>query len=284
MNINHGARWRSLLWGVSTVWLSFSVFAAASAPLGEASKAACNTEAAPKIVLIMDDIGYRLTDREALKLPPQVAFSVLPGAPLTQELAQRAQQQGRDIMLHLPMAARIDKPLGPLALTAQMTIAQIARTTASALDSLPMAIGLNNHMGSQLTEQPVAMHALMQTLKNRGVFFIDSRTTAASVAEAVAHTVGVPAARRNVFIDHEPRVEFMEEQFARLLSLAQQQSIAIGIVHPHPQTLRFLQHQLSLLPSHNIELVAVSEILPAPVLLPELPRQIATPVANMTKD
>ena len=273
-----------MLWGLSTVWLSFSGFVTASGPVCGASKTACDTASASKIVLIMDDIGYRLSDREALKLPPQVAFSVLPGAPLTQELAHRAQQQGRDIMLHLPMAARINKPLGPLALTTQMTMAQIARTTATALDSLPMAIGLNNHMGSQLTEQPVAMHALMQTLKKRGIFFIDSRTTAASVAESIAHTVGVPAARRDVFIDHEPRAEFMEEQFARLLSLAQEQSIAIGIVHPHPQTLRFLQHQLSLLPSHKIELVAVSEILPAPVLSPVLPRRVAPPVAKTIKD
>ncbi|QPG05394.1 divergent polysaccharide deacetylase family protein [Salinimonas marina] len=266
-------------------WLSVSVAAANPGPGCKTTvNGGCNAASTPKIVLIMDDIGYRLSDREALKLPPQVAFSVLPGAPLTKELAYRAQQQGRDIMLHLPMAARLDKPLGPLALTAQMSVAQIAHTTATALDSLPMAIGLNNHMGSRLTEQPVAMQALMQTLKNRGIFFIDSRTTAASVAESVARAMGVPAARRDVFIDHEPRVEFMQQQFARLVSLAQQQKVAIGIVHPHPQTLHFLQHQLTLLPARNIELVAVSDIIPAPLIVPELPTLTATPVASMTKD
>ncbi len=230
-----------------------------------------------KVVLILDDIGYRYTDRQALALPSQVTFSVLPGAPLAQELAHKAQQQGRDIMVHMPMESQADKQLGPVALTSSMYPEVISRTTLAALDSLPMAIGVNNHMGSRLTEQSLPMQALMQAIKDRGLFFIDSRTTASTVAETVARNMGVPTDRRQVFIDHQHSPAFMQAQFARLIELARQQGSAIGIAHPHPQTLAFLQKIIPTLAGSQVKLVPVSELMAAPQNSPPV-EQIASNV------
>ncbi|WP_218353470.1 divergent polysaccharide deacetylase family protein [Alteromonas lipotrueiana] len=222
------------------------------------------------IALIMDDIGYRQSDRLALSLPLQIAFSILPDAPLAQELAQRANQQGREIMLHLPMAAYTQANLGPIALTADMSAEQIGEVTHRALNSVPMAIGVNNHMGSWLTEKNWAMHEVMKTIKTRGLFFVDSRTTSESVAESTARELGLPVARRHVFIDHRLSPESMQQQFSRLIALAHQQSLAIGIVHPHPQTLAFLKQQFETLGSQQIQLIPISH-----AIKPSLPTEPA---------
>ncbi len=210
-------------------------------------------------MLIMDDIGYRHTDKAALALPTEVTFSILPATPLAEEMAYAAHAQGRDIMLHMPMEAIGGKKLGPQALQVGMYPSAISETFARAIDSVPFAIGVNNHMGSRLTKEVAPMFALMQEIKARKLFFVDSRTTAESVAEQVASEVGLPVASRNVFIDHTPTPESMKLAFERLLNLAKRRGFAIGIAHPHPQTVRFLLQSLPLLEQHNVKLVSARQ-------------------------
>ena len=213
------------------------------------------------ITIIIDDIGYRYTDALALSLPPEVTFSVLPNTPLASELALSGHAQGRDIMLHLPMEAHSDRALGPAALTSDMYPDAIRDTTRQALLSLPFAIGVNNHMGSRLTEQWQPMQALMRTLKAHDKFFIDSRTTIGSVAEQAALQAGVPVARRHVFLDNQLDESYMQGQLDRLIRLARKRGSAIGIAHPHPQTIRFLNQALGSVSQHGVALTPVSQLM-----------------------
>ncbi|MCW8090886.1 divergent polysaccharide deacetylase family protein [Alteromonas sp. ASW11-130] len=214
---------------------------------------------APQIMLIMDDIGYRHTDRAALALPKEVVFSILPATPLAQELAYEANAQGRDVMLHLPMEALNGKALGPQGLQAGMFPSAISETFSVAIDSVPFAIGVNNHMGSRLTQEAAPMLALMQEIKARDLFFIDSRTTVNSVAEQIATDIGLPVVSRNVFIDHTLTVESMKQALERLMTLAKQKGFAVGIAHPHPLTVSFLLDALPLLEKENIRLVSANQ-------------------------
>ncbi|GGW79127.1 divergent polysaccharide deacetylase family protein [Alteromonas halophila] len=213
----------------------------------------------PGIVIIIDDLGYRQSDKQALLLPKAVVFSILPDTPLATQLSRRADDQGRDVMLHLPMQALSNnRLLGPRALTADMYPSGIASTLEAALKSVPNARGLNNHMGSLLTGRRRPMQALMYEIHQRGLFFVDSRTTSESLAQRVAQEHGVPSAHRHVFIDHQQSETFMNQQLRQLETIAQQHGVAIGIAHPHPSTLAFLSEQLPELNARGIELISMS--------------------------
>lgn len=210
------------------------------------------------IYVIIDDIGYRYTDDQALVLPSEVTFSILPHTPLGEALAYRAHGQSREVMLHLPMAANSDKSLGPGAITPQMVPEEISDTFELALNTVPFAIGVNNHMGSELTASKDAMGLVMQQIKQRNLFFVDSRTTSKTVAQQVAQQQHVPNARRHVFLDHEQTEPFMLSQWERLLRLAKRHGRAIAIAHPHPESIAFLQQQLNNLEAEHVELRPIS--------------------------
>lgn len=234
--------------------------------------------ASPSVVLILDDVGYRHTDIRALSLPKEVTFSVLPDTPLGRTLSEQGHAQGRDIMLHLPMEADNGNRLGPRALKVGMFPENIAQTLQYALDSVPYAIGVNNHMGSRLTREPEAMEALMHAISQRSLFFIDSRTTADSVAESTARQVGIPTASRHIFIDHVIDEEAMQVQFDRLIRIAKKEGVAIGIAHPHPSTLRFLNRVLANVDKEGVTLEPVSDYF-AP---PSMPRRHLASATNRT--
>lgn len=212
----------------------------------------------PSIFIIMDDIGYRTSDKLAFSLPVEVAFSILPHTPNATLFATHAHEQSRDVMLHLPMASLSSKDLGPGAITTNMMFHEVKTVLGAALESVPFAIGMNNHMGSELTASKEAMQQLMTNLKGLGLFFIDSRTTHLSVAQWVATQQQIPNARRHVFLDHVLTVDFMSQQWAHLLLLARSNGKAIAIVHPHPQTISFLKEKLAALSIHDAQLAPIS--------------------------
>lgn len=216
-------------------------------------------KAAPSVVIIMDDLGYRQTDHDALLLPKEVVFAILPDTPLATSLSRQADRQGRDVMLHLPMqAVANNRLLGPRAIMADMYPSGIAETLAAALESVPNARGVNNHMGSLLTRQRSAMQALMVEVGQRDMFFIDSRTTPNSLAQKVAEENGVPSAHRHVFIDHDKTPASMRQQLEHLARIARRHGVGIGIAHPHPQTLAFLKEQLPALTASGVQLISLS--------------------------
>ena len=222
------------------------------------------SQAPAELYIIIDDMGYRATDEQAFALPESVTFSILPHTPQGQAFAERAHAQSRDVMLHLPMEAQSDKPLGPGAITSSMYANEITATFEAALASVPYAIGVNNHMGSVLTASGKSLQPLMNVIKHTGLFFVDSRTTRFTVAQQVAREKQIPNARRHVFLDHEQTEAFMNEQWHRAMALARKHPKVIIIAHPHPGTIEFLQKKLADLPAQDFALKSMHDYFEKP--------------------
>jgi len=217
----------------------------------------------PRIAIIIDDIGDNLHyGLHAVRLPGAVTCAFLPHTPYARQLAVSAHKRNKEVMLHLPMESEDGRAPGPGALTLNMTQAEFTRTFQADLASIPYVSGVNNHMGSLITRHPGHMAWLMEAInRHGGLFFVDSRTTEATVAQRVAQESGVPNLRRNVFLDNDQRPEAIARQFSHLLALARRRGSAVAIGHPHPATLRFLQQRLPQLRDEGIQLVSVSQLI-----------------------
>jgi polysaccharide deacetylase 2 family uncharacterized protein YibQ len=221
-----------------------------------------NRESTPRVSIIIDDLGYDLDLAKSLMgLDLGVSLSVLPVAPFTKKIVEAAQEKKYEVILHLPMEAETyrHEDAGPGALLTNMSEKEIKRLLEEHLKRVPGARGVNNHMGSRFTESEDKMGILMKELKRRGLFYVDSRTTSRTVALEVAQRLGVPAAKRDVFLDNDLSQEAMTFQLQRLLTISRQSGRAIGIAHPHPETVTFLRQNLPLL-KREASVVCVSEI------------------------
>lgn len=217
----------------------------------------------PAVAIIIDDMGVKLSrGKKAISLPGKVTLSFLPHSPHAKQLAERAHASGKEIMLHLPMETESGRHLGPGGLTLHMTEGEVKTTTDKAVDSIPHVKGINNHMGSLLTRHPGAMEWFAQAVKQHGdLYFVDSRTSAHTVARQIAMEKGLPSASRDVFLDHVQNKKAIRKEFRRLLRLAKKQGFAIGIGHPHPETLAVLKKELPGLAAKGIRLISVSEMI-----------------------
>lgn len=216
---------------------------------------------APALAIVVDDLGYgREQGERVIALPGPLAVGVLPFAPNAAALAELAAASGKEVILHQPMQAVSGVASSPGELTVGMSGEDLRARLAEALGRVPQAIGVNNHTGSLLTAQPVPMHTLMQEIRSRGLFFLDSRTTAATVAEAVALASGVPALRRDVFLDHVVHPQEIARQFERALGIARAQGHAVVIAHPHAASLQFLEAELPRLERRGIRQIALTQL------------------------
>lgn len=219
----------------------------------------------PRIAIIIDDLGNNHKHgMESIALPGAVTLSIMPHTPFGQALARVAHEQGREIMLHMPMSNTADKYVVSDTLTPAMSHQAFNAVLTDAIASVPYITGVNNHTGSELTAMDEPMRWLMAVLKQHQLFFIDSRTTANSVAATQAEVAGIPYASRQVFLDHEINREAIDRSFRKLLKHARDHGQAIGIGHPHPETLSYLNEAIGYLPKLGIELVYVSELLHTP--------------------
>ncbi len=219
--------------------------------------------APPSIAIILDDMGYERSRGEAaLALPEGITYAFLPHAPHTGDLARLARRQGREIMLHLPMQTVDGRPMDRGGLHMDMDETQFQRVLAQDLAALPGAVGVNNHMGSLLTRHPGAMAWLMRGLAEHGdLYYVDSRTHRATVAEQLARATGLPTSRRDVFLDNDPNPVAITAQFQRLLRKARRQGSAIAIGHPYPETVAVLARELPRLAERGVVLRSVSAVI-----------------------
>ena len=216
------------------------------------------------IVLIIDDMGlnHRFSSR-AIKLPPEVTLSYLPYASGLKKQVTNASQAGHEIMLHLPMEAHqmTDQDKVPNILMVSMTPDELEKKINWAFSQIPEFTGVNNHMGSRFTEWSEGMEVLLGAIKKRGLFFLDSRTTAKSVAFAMAKKIELPFVQRDVFIDHFQNDEAIYQQLSRLENIALKRGYVVAIAHPHPQTIGILEKWVLTLPGKKLRLMSVQDLL-----------------------
>lgn len=216
----------------------------------------------PKVAIIIDDMGAdRKMSRKFLELDAVLTYSILPFSPLQEEVREMALKKGMEIMLHLPMEPQeypgIDP--GPGGLLTSMSPDELIDQLKKDLAAVAGVVGVNNHMGSRMTEKSEQMNQIFSVLKKEGLFFIDSRTSPASLCRPSARLFRVPFGERDVFLDHVQKPEVIREQIEHLLSLASKKGEAIGIGHPHAVTLEVLQEMLPRI-NGKVRLVPVSEL------------------------
>lgn len=217
----------------------------------------------PAISIIIDDLGnLGNRDTRAVRLPGAVTYAILPHTPHAQTLAKLAHKLHKEVMLHLPMQSMQHNKLGPGGMTLDMTEQEFSRQLQSNLNSVPHVVGINNHMGSLLTQHPGHMAWLMSEISKReNLYFVDSFTTKTSIARQLANEHWVPNLRRDVFLDDDRDPKKIKKEFDRLLKMAHRDGIALAIGHPYPETLALLEAELPLLEAQGIRLVSVSELL-----------------------
>jgi len=229
-------------------------------PLAKA-EVASQSPGRPRLAIVVDDLGNDRAQADSLfRLAYPLTISVLPHEANSGEIAEEAHRRGFQVMLHLPMASNGGDKDEPIELHPGMPATDVERIFAAMLDTVPYASGVNNHEGSLGTADQKLMDELMPLLRRHDLFFIDSRTTAATVAETAAHAAGVPTARRNVFLDDEQSVPAIRKQFELAIRDARENGSALAIGHPHAATLEVLGEMLPEAERRGLRLVFASDL------------------------
>jgi len=235
-----------------------------------------------RLAIIIDDIGYnKIQSERAARLSGAFTLSILPFTPHGVSSAQLAHRQGKELMLHLPMSTINNMPMGKGGLVSGMEKGTFLATVRQDLESLPYIQGVNNHMGSRLTQEAEPMQWLMEELRPRGLYFVDSRTSAQTKALDIATQYQVPSLKRDVFLDDLNETKAIEYQLNRAIQFARQRGSAVAIGHPYPATLAVLERIQPVLAERGITLVHVSHLLkqtpkavvklaPVPIPIPPL--------------
>ena len=218
-----------------------------------------------RIALLFDDFGY-CNDASLLQafftgIDVPFSIAIIPGTTYGTEIAELAYKNDKEILVHMPM-----EPQGEYANDYEWLVCQdmsgeeIRRSVREAIASVPHAKGLNNHMGSLVTTREELMTPVLKAVQERGLYFVDSRTTSSSIAYTRARELNVRATYNCVFLDNKKEAAYIENQFEQLVSLALEQGWALGLGHCHPVTASAVSNAIR---SHNtakIRYVNISEI------------------------
>lgn len=220
------------------------------------------------IAVIIDDFGNQMAGTDAIaNLPIPLTGAVIPGMPYAKEDAEKLHAAGKEIILHVPLEPINGKPnwLGPKGITTGMGADKVKATLESAMEEIPYAVGMNNHMGSRAMQNKTIVGALMDFAKEKGFYFVDSKTCKNEVALALANEKQITYLERNVFLDNTPTTEYVIGQLQDALKVAQKKGYAIVIGHVGPQkgphTSAALKAMIPKLQAQNVEFVTVSTLI-----------------------
>ena len=217
----------------------------------------------PRLAIIIDDLGADAASADAIfsSLHYPLTLSILPNHVHSAEIAEEARRRGYEVMLHLPMQSIGNRAPEPNELREGMSSAEVSRSLAEMLETVPHAAGVNNHQGSLVTSDGRLMADLMPQLRERNLFFIDSRTSAATVAYKAAQTAHVRSSFRNVpFLDDVREVSAIRRQLTLAIRDAKEKGQGIAIGHPHPETLQVLAELLPQVEVGGVRLVYASDL------------------------
>ena len=196
------------------------------------------------IVLVIDDFGYRNDNISDgfLNLSIPITCAIIPGHTASKKFAEKAVSYGKEVIIHMPMESENYSPgEDEYKLLTSMTSELLENKLIQAFESLPEAIGMNNHQGSKATSDSKTMTVLASVLKDRGKYFIDSRTSSLTIGEKTMISFGVPTARRNIFLDNNNDLDKIEEQMNKLANSAKKNGFAVGLGHARKNTLSVLE-------------------------------------------
>jgi hypothetical protein len=217
------------------------------------------------VAIVIDDVGWdKKMVYRFLNLGVELSFSLLPHSPFQKEIAETLFAKGFDLMLHLPMEPHEYTTFDPgmdVLLTPMKPDAFVGQLIGN-LDAVSHIKGVNNHMGSKMTENMDLMLLIFSVFKERGLFFLDSRTTHKSICNKAADQLGLRFVQRDIFLDHILTRKFILSQVDALVEKAIAQGLAIGIAHPHEITFQTLSDILPAL-SEKVDLVPISTIVEA---------------------
>jgi len=215
-----------------------------------------------QLVIIIDDIGNNHALGNAMvELDGPLTLAFLPHTPYAQKLAHKAHHYNKEVILHAPMENSTAAPLGPGALTRNLTESEFKQTLKKSIAAIPHIQGINNHMGSALTQDPQAMQWVMEILQQEQLYFVDSLTSPKSVAYQQAKAHQLPTLRRHIFLDNNKSQAALKRQWLKALRIAKKTGRAILIGHPYAESHAFLAKQLPNLAAQGIELVSASTLL-----------------------
>jgi hypothetical protein len=221
-----------------------------------------SANAGPRLAIILDDLGQDYAAAESIfALPYPITISVLPDNPHSVDIAEEARRRGFEVMLHLPMESVSQRHAESHELRPGMSQREVTALVNGFIAAVPGVAGVNNHQGSESTANRALMSELMPVLRDHKLFYIDSRTTAATVAFDAARHAGVPTAFRNVpFLDDVAEVGAVSRQLRLALREAREKNDAVAIAHPHPATLKALREILPDAKAQGVRLVYASEL------------------------
>ncbi|HEY5577583.1 MAG TPA: divergent polysaccharide deacetylase family protein [Deferrimonas sp.] len=241
------------------------------APIPESSAPTDNGAAGPapgpRLAIVVDGLGYDpVRDAEWLDFPEPISVSVLPHGPSSKSFSGSARSHGFGVILHVPMEPEggVADRTEPYLLRRGMPPEEIASRFDRMAADVPQANGASNHMGSAFTSDLAAMTAFAQALKGKGFFFVDSATSAGSVALTAMERAGVPAIRRDVTLDDDGRPEEIRRKWAAVLAIAKERGQAVLLCHARRETRMALLELLPQLRTEGIRLVTVEDLLAPP--------------------
>jgi uncharacterized protein len=227
-----------------------------------AAQSSRSKHGAARLAIVIDDMGYdRALADAVISLPFPLTVSVLPHLPISSEVSEVAHSRGDEVLLHLPMESETGTAKSEeIELRLGMNAREVSAAVAGMLETVPHAVGVNNHQGSRATSDQALMQALMPILRERGLFFIDSRTEAKTVAYDTAKRDGVRAASRKVFLDDTATRQAIIAQLQLAARDAARDGSAIAIGHPRPATIAALAEEVPRLEAHGVRLVFASDL------------------------
>ncbi len=216
----------------------------------------------PKAAFIIDDLGYETeVAKKMIELEFPVALSILPFLQFSEYIAEEGKKNNQEIMLHLPMEANnSNADPGPGAIQSYMSEVEIRQAVRDCISNFPYIIGINNHMGSKITENRKIMEMILEEIRESNIFFIDSITSKNSIAYEVAQEMGIKSAVRSIFLDNENGMDYIKKQMLEVQETALKEGAAIAIGHSRINTFYVLKRMLPELVEAGIEIVPVSEL------------------------
>lgn len=216
-----------------------------------------------RLAIIIDDMGSSLEEAKLLaSIGVPLNFAIIPGLRHDKAVADFAASNGIELLIHIPMQPKgyPERRLESNGLLLSHNDQELQQRVNGYLERIPQAVGANNHMGSEFTENINKMKTVLKRLKTGRLFFIDSVTTPNSVAEKVAAEINLPMAKRNIFLDNEQDETYITGQLMQAVRHSLRTGQAIAICHPHPVTIATLAQQLPKLAGEGVNLVYVSNL------------------------